>query len=388
VAVPGAAKPVSSNKDEAGRRAATLPPGVTAESIKLMGFPGEVQDIIAVNVFKGVDARNEGGPAGLPGLYRVVFLLHRPGYRLTAEDQFSFVEALKGDSHLAITKPAFTPPDPGADRIKISAVTPGGNFEFTGYPNDKGFLGKIETEPFHADNRNDAERKAYRALLPAMSNWSVHLDIPMEVEVIETTEVRTSNAGIRVTTPFFEAPFAVQATTPQWDSEFAHHASLYREGLNSNSPAYRFLCFFKIIEGVRLRRARLGREAAARGETFSRAVEAVPDDRKEFVPWLNAIFPIPREWDECTLASIFISEAVGKRFGQLIASELNPLRDKVAHAIAKSGEITLSVDELLHIQQVNHWLPLTRCMARRMVKNEFPTQFLSYLGEDGKIQGS
>jgi hypothetical protein len=31
---------------------------------------------------------------------------------------------------------------------------------------------------------------------------------------------------------------------------------------------------------------------------------------------------------------------------------------------------------------------LVRCMARRMLKNEFPTQFLPYLKEDGTIQGN
>jgi len=338
------------------------------------------------NVFKGIDPRNQGGPGGLPGRYRVVFLLNRPGYHQVLEYQFSFVGPLKGDSHLAITKPAFTPPDPGADRIKISAVTPDGQFEFTGYPNDKGFLGKIETAPFQADNRFDAERKAYRALLRAMSSWSIHLDIPLEVEVMETTEVRTSNSGIRVTTPFFEAPWAIQATTPPWDSEFAHFSSLYREGLSSNSSVYRFLCFFKIIEAVRVRRARLGAEARACGGMFSRPVEDVPDNAEQFVKWLNAIFPSRREWDDMTLSSIFVPESQGKRFSQLVASELNPLRDRIAHAISRTGDLALSVDELLQVQRVNHWLPLVRCMARRMLKNEFPTQFLPYLKEDGTIE--
>lgn len=353
-----------------------------------MGFSGEAQEVIAVNVFKGSDQRNEGGPAGAPGLYKVVFLLNRPGFRLVPEHEFSFVGSLRGDSHLAIAKPAFTPPDPGADRIKIYAITPEGKFEFTGYPNPKGYLGKIQAEPFEAANRTDAERRAYRALLPSLSNWSVHLDVPLEIEVIETTELRTSNPGIRVNTPFAEAPFAVQSQAPEWDSEFAHYAALYREGLNSNSSVYRFLCFFKIIEGVRTRRARLGAAAAKRGEHFSRPVEAVPESPEAFVPWLNAIFLVIHDWDPLALHSIFVTEAIGKRFGQVIASQLQPLRDEVAHAILKSGEITLSSDELLHIQRVSRWLPLTRCIVRRMLKNEFPTQFLPYLNEDGTIRSS
>lgn len=33
-------------------------------------------------------------------------------------------------------------------------------FEFTGYANDPGFLGKIESEPLDANDFNDAETKA------------------------------------------------------------------------------------------------------------------------------------------------------------------------------------------------------------------------------------
>lgn len=365
-----------------------LDPMATKASIDLMGLSGEVQEMVALNVFKGPDPRNEGGPAGLPGLYKVTFLLNRPGHSLIPEKEFSFTGSLKGDSHLAITKPAFTPPDPNADQIRISAQTPDAKIDFTGYPNEKGFLGKIESEPFNAQNRGEALRKAYGALLPAFSNWSVHLDIPMDIEVTETTELRTESHGIRVTAPFLEAPFAVEPVMPAWDSEFAHHASLYREGLNSNSPIYRFLCFFKIIEGVRLRRTKLGAEARRQQRSFSRPVEVVPRNPQEFVSWLNAIFHPRRNWDEMTIAMIFIPEALGKRFGNLFTSNLEPLRNEIAHAIFKSGDISLWIDDLLNIQRVNHWLPLTRCMARRMLKNEFPTQFLPYLDENGSVQGS
>jgi hypothetical protein len=148
--------------------------------VPAMGVPGEVQGILSCNHFRDeTDSRNVGGPIGLPGLYKVTFLFERPGYRQTKEYVLSFTGSLRGDSHLAITKPAFIPPgNVDADQIKIYARTPNGAFEFTGFPNEKGFLGKVVSEPFHANDRNDAERKGYDALIPALSNWSVHLDIP------------------------------------------------------------------------------------------------------------------------------------------------------------------------------------------------------------------
>jgi hypothetical protein len=246
-------------------------------------------------------------------------------------------------------------------------------------------LGKIVSEPFDANGRDDAQQKAYGALLPAISNWSVHLDIPLQVGVIETTELRTGSAGITVVAPFYEAPFAVQGNPPEHDSEFAHYASLYREALNSNSPVYRFLCLFKIIEGIRFRRSRLGKESGTSGKPFHRPPENIPSEEKEFVPWLKALFPIRREWDALTVSGIFVSESKGKKISHLVGTELTSLRNEIAHGILYSGELALSVDDLVHVQRVNKWLPLTRCIARRMLKNEFPTQFLPYLKEDGTI---
>src|SRR5438552_1813834 len=114
-------------------------------SVPVMGMPGEVQGLVACNHFRDDnDPRNVGGPPGLPGKYQVTFLFERPGFAHTKEYEFlSYTGPLKGDSHLAITKPAFTPPDPDADQIKIYATAPDGGFEFTGFPNSAGYLGKI-----------------------------------------------------------------------------------------------------------------------------------------------------------------------------------------------------------------------------------------------------
>ena len=351
-----------------------------------MGVPGEAQGMVACNRFKEPDPRNVGGPTGLRGQYMVTFLFERPNYRQTKEYEFTFVGPLRGDSHLAITKPAFTPPDPNADQIKIYATTPHGAFEFTGFPNERGFLGKVVSKPFQATDRDDAEHRAYAALVPSLSNWSVHLDIPLEVQIIETMELRTENVGIRIVQPFLEAPFAVEGNPPPYDSEFAHYASMYREALNSNSPVYRFLCLFKIIEGIRVRRARLGKEAGGDREKCVRPMEVIPNDDASAKAWLNAIFPVHHEWDGLTLSQTFPLESKGKRLMHLVQTELTNLRDQIAHSIMHTGELSLSADDLVQIQRVNKWLPLTRCIARRMLKNDFPKQFLSYLNDDGTYE--
>jgi hypothetical protein len=35
----------------------------------------------------------------------------------------------------------------------------------------------------------------------------------------------------------------------------------------------------------------------------------------------------------------------------------------------------VSIDDLKHIRKINQWLPLTRCIVRRLLKNDFPDQY-------------
>jgi hypothetical protein len=166
--------------------------------------------------------------------------------------------------------------------------------------------------------------------------------------------------------------------------EFRGYASLYREALSSSSTVYRFLCLYKIIEGVQSRRTRLAEEAKLQGTPVKRHDERLPRTDEETIVWLNAIFPICRPWDAMALASAVPADIRGRKLSYVRHAILGSLRVDVAHALsAKSGELTMSVDELLHIQNINKWLLPTKCIVRRMLKNEFPAEFLPYLREDG-----
>jgi len=146
------------------------------------------------------------------------------------------------------------------------------------------------------------------------------------------------------------------------------------------------VCLYKIIEGVLSRRARIAEEAKASGRPVPRHREVLPSTNEETAAWLNAIFPIRRGWDGMALESAVPTEARGKKMGYVTNTILQPLRVDVAHALsAKSGELTMSVDELLHIQKISKWLLPTKCIVRRMLKNEFPVEFLPYHREDGTI---
>jgi hypothetical protein len=88
-----------------------------------------------------------------------------------------------------------------------------------------------------------------------------------------------------------------------------------------------------------------------------------------------------------SLDSIFQAEARGKPCADVVTAVLRPLRDRIGHALGllQGEELELSADDLLHREEVNTWLPLTKCTVRRMLKNEFPTEFLAFLKEDGTV---
>jgi hypothetical protein len=349
------------------------------QEVHLSTFPGEAAIITMVPFFSPGDPRNTNAPKGIPGQYRVTIVLCRPGHFEVGERVVNFSDRLAGDSHIAITRPAVVSSVmPDAAGIRIRARTVAGAFTFDGKPNSKGYLGKLVSEPFDAQDFDDALKKAYHAVAPSLSNWSAHLDVPVYVAQVDATELRTGAASAQLLTPPLQAAFAVEGE-PKLESEFLYYAGLYREALNSNSPAYRFLCFYKIIEGLRLRRSRLAKEARTSGREPQRfEFEEVPSEQKASRQWLNAIYGL-RDWSQMMVDQVLPSEIRGRRLGQIIESKLMPLRNEVAHGILDSGEPGISIDDMFKLERVNLWLPLTRTITRRMLKNSFPDQFIAHI---------
>src|SRR5207237_8471609 len=78
--------------------------------------------------------------------------------------------------------------------------------------------------------------------------------------------------------------------TPHLNDDFCHYASLYREGMNSNSAFYRFLCFYKIIESIPARRRRTAEAAKQAGEEVRRFREVMPVNRDEVIALLKEVY--------------------------------------------------------------------------------------------------
>lgn len=355
----------------------TFKPATPAMNIsqKPWGVPGEDHQLWVVPVMAGENAEASGEKIrDAPGWYKVQLLLSRPGYPFTAEREHKFIDDIVGDSHIVIAKPVKERKPEDVDRVELQATGHGKQIIFKGIPNGQGYLGKLIVEQVTATGFNNAEATVYEALAPFLSAWALHLDIPVHVETIQVTNLQTHTHSLRVRTPAFEMTFA-GGVSPQLTDEFCEYASLYREGMNSNSGFYRFLCFYKIIESLNVRRGRINEAAKKAGQSIHRPREVMPNNEAELIALLKQVYPWRQQWDSFALNQILPAEAMGKRLNGIREKYLNPLRVGIAHALLKSGEIRITLDKLEHIQEVNRWLPLCRILARIMMNHEFPNEF-------------
>ena len=325
---------------------------------------------------------NASGPNGAPGLYTISFVLAKPNSRNSPETEIKFADDLKGDSHLAIAKPAVKI-DIDPDQVLLSFKSATASFLFRGFPNDAGYLAKLTSDPFFAVSRASAETVARTSMQSLLSNLSAQLDIPLIIELVEVTEIATKSHGISFTAPFPATPMAVRGAGTMKDPEFEHAMALYREALNTNTEIYRFLCFYKIIETSRKRRERLGRKHKATLKPIREGEQIPPRTKVEMERWMKALFHVNRDWDDAVLEQIFIPEVLGKKINNIFDNQLRPIRDKIAHGILDSGAFLL-LDKVDDRQLVSKWLPFLRCAARRVMKNDFE-DYLNFISEDGVV---
>jgi len=118
--------------------------------------------------------------------------------------------------------------------------------------------------------------------------------------------------------------------------------------------------------------------------------EVVPADESAFKTWMNAIFPaaVRLAWNQMHFDSTCRPEARAMEFLNVVTAYLLPIRNRIAHSLVGPGELASSIDNALDIQTVFHWLPLLKCIARRMLKNEFPSELMPGLREDGSLDAS
>lgn len=127
-----------------------------------------------------------------------------------------------------------------------------------------------------ATNPDDAHKQFLKAVLPVLDHFSYVTNTPILIDASRVNDPKNHRVTL-----FFVGPFGKFVIEPQehvlFDSMRPVYA-MYREARNSNSDFYKFLCFYKILEGLLGSiKAKLHKEAQSRGVKLTSIKAIVPD---------------------------------------------------------------------------------------------------------------
>lgn len=202
-------------------------------------------------------------------------------------------------------------------------------------------------------NAKAAFRYCYNLLCQQLSVWAVATGSGFSIFGLRIIDSR-HNATWKVV-PQQAAPdeFFLPASVVL-SPQHAAIISLYREGRNAQSPFYRFLCCYKILEawyrsgGIFATADRLVRE---RNLPFRRPRRTITQDMLV----LSLVFNSRPEFREVTFGEYF--------------ERLNPWRVKVAHAVTEAGEF-VNFDHYETQIELGPVANLTELVARQILLDE------------------
>ena len=215
-------------------------------------------------------------PAGHEGAYQVTATLARRGAPNVPYVYVTDSYMMEGDSHLRLPEPQ-RKGDAVAVPFIVYSGEEGEEIWFELVANQQGRLGQVRAI-LRADSIEDARRKAYRLLNPFFCDLSYRYDVPIEVLQINVAELATLTVYGTKEDDFREKMFRVEGFAGEHGLNYGELPNyefltrLYREGMNSSSMDYGFLCFFRLAEGViELRRRVIVEQEGKRPEDVPRS---------------------------------------------------------------------------------------------------------------------
>ena len=328
-----------------------------------LGLPGAAYQLYA-------QGRRKGEKPQLPiqdlqDDYKIVLTLSRT---ISTSHELTFEPQAPGDSFVQLVKPRTerVPTDP--DELVIFFGHGSHKLEIAGKTNDEGRLSKLSVQTV-AQSFPDAENIAFGAISPFLSAVAFELDVPIRVAQLDVTQISSRTSSMTYTCPY---PNMGLTGLDQNNTSYVQSLmSLHREGINSNSPNYQFLCWCKILEGANAKREAETSvlKAPLRLELPERLEDNKIDQRKRLVevfPSIRAFGAGDAAWDDLVPA-----EVMGWKFNRVREKKLEPLRNRIAHMISEaSGDLSLSPDSRENSREVTKWISLLRFIARVVVINE------------------
>jgi hypothetical protein len=351
---------------QTGTRVKTPPKSpITSVSIpkEKLGLPGAAYQL-------HTRGRKIGEPPKPPSdtlqdTYRVVLTLSRtvPDFQ-----SLNFESGMTGDSYIQFAKPKKDRTIADFDEMVIFSGHGSQRLEITGMSNPQGRLAKLSVET-PAPSFTGAEKIAFGGASPFLSAMAFVLDVPVRLTQMDVTQMSTLNSSMTYICPYTDiVPIGNDHNNVPYVQSLL---SLYREGINSNSPNYQFLCWYKIVEGVNVKRAEettLLKKALPLkfAERFEKTKVEQRKRLEETFPIVRAFGATDTTWDD-----IVPDEVMDWKFNRVREYKLEPLRNRIAHMISEpSGDLSLSPDSRENAREITKWISLLRFIARVMITNE------------------
>ncbi len=293
-------------------------------------------------------------PVGSPGEYEVKFIFARPELSLTNIKEVD-LDIVNGDSSCIITTPIpRKKSDPTGISIDIDytvSKTQTKSCSFMLRPNKHGRLSEATTTIF-GNGYREARYNAYHALLPFLSKLSFEHNIPLEIKSTTTIEKSTQGQNHEFRIQFPPKRFSLLGQG-LYSQEILALLSFYREGMNSTSISYSFLCFYRILEAIYNKRDKIGFQKDVRFE-FERENRITNEDLLGLVKHMGNY-----------------KEFIGKKFGNIYEKYLTPQRIKIAHGLlGEDNPIEDTPDDINLRHRSSYLTPIAQIIARLEIQNE------------------
>ncbi len=166
-----------------------------------------------------------------------------------------------------------------------------------------------------ANTFQQARSAFHQGLVPFLDYISYVANVPIIIARVNYSDEKNKVQSFEFTTPYQE--ILINPTENTLHPEMLPVYALYREAKNTMSPLYRFLCYYKILEGIYNHlRPEIYRLAREHSVDLSSKKETIPDDREMHT-------------NHNTL--------VGRPIKDFFDRELSDYRNDVAHYILDSG---------------------------------------------------
>ena len=210
--------------------------------------------------------------------------------------------------------------------------------------NDNGEMSLVEFECVSTDVAS-AHKQFANAVLPFLDHLSYVANSPIYVLTIRVEDPTNHRTSFNFTSPY--RPAVVENHAERLFLEMKPIYSMYREARNASSGFYRFLCFYKILEGLLGKmRADARKRATAQGVELRASRELVPDSAE----YSSSLRP-------------YVGKSIKKFFDEVLTPKF---RNAVAHFVTDDGTV-LQMSDPDHLNQFANIMLVSELCVRTVI---------------------